>query len=462
MNVLKHTESTEIISENYKPNGNEIQWLYSLVLFFTSIIYSVSGITSHHNDALLNDGFEYRWYVSITLLLCLLLINFVSWGKKNTDLIFRIVSILFSAHVVWMNYNNEFKFQYVLALFSAIWGIGILVENIRYIAGFYLGLLFSVTALILKVEHIATDRMELLQNFIIALLISYIAIYYKIKNFNQTKAYFEQIKDLSQKIDRKNKDLEKAYTDIQSGIRYASTIQDHILPQNEVLKNRLGYAFVIYRPLDIVSGDFYWVERKNNRCWFAVADCTGHGVPGAFISILGHNSLSKAINEHPDAMPGELLHRVNSNIFETFSASDKNNRYEGMDIALCMLDFEKEKLIFAGSRRPLLVIGKEGVIQEFKGNREIIGMDESHPHTFHNHEFHYEKGDMLYVFSDGITDQFGGQNGKKLNTKRWKELLSKVAEKNIVEQEKELNQFLDYWMGELPQIDDVCILGVQL
>lgn len=443
-------------------DGRRSLKLYTRVLFFVAVIYAVSGITSHLNDPALNDGLGHRWYVSLGVLSVIGLLRMSEFAKANYERIFKVLCIAFTAHVMWMNYINDFKFQYVLALFSTVWGIGILIEDIRYITWFYLGLLVSFAALIFQVDDIATDRMELLQNFLVAQTLAYAVIYFKIKNFNRMLDYLGQIRTLSGNIERKNEELNHAYKDIQSSIRYASNIQGHILPSDAGLRERLGDAFVIFLPSDVVSGDFYWAERKGDANWFAVADCTGHGIPGAFISLLAFNSLAKALSENPDGLPGQLLHSANTYIREIFSVSGQKRAHEGMDVALCRVDRSTRTLHFAGSKRPLFLLKLDGTLLEEKGNREGIGMTDTSPQTFVNHEFSYDAGDTVILFSDGVVDQFGGPDGRKFSVRQLRELLSERGAVPTAQMKEALESTIVDWKQHQPQIDDICLLGVRL
>jgi len=443
-------------------DGRRSLKLYIRVLFFVAVIYAVSGITSHLNDPTLNDGFGHRWYVSLVVLGVIVLLKVSPMARTYYERLFKVLCIAFTAHVLWMNYINEFRFQYVLALFSTVWGIGILIEDIRYITWFYIGLLLSFAGMIFHVDEIATDRMELLQNFLVAQTLAYAVIYFKIKNFSRMLEYLGEIRTLSGNIERKNVELDHAYKDIQSSIRYASNIQGHILPSEAVLRERLGDAFVIFLPSDVVSGDFYWAERKDDITWFAVADCTGHGIPGAFISLLAFNSLTKALSEHPEGLPGELLHSANTYIREIFSVSGQKHAHEGMDVAICRVDRSARTLHFAGSKRPLFLLRSDGTLVEEKGNREGIGMTDTSSQTFVNHEFPYAAGDTVILFSDGVVDQFGGPDGKKFNVRQLRELLSERGAIPTAQMKESLEYTIVDWKKNHTQIDDICLLGVRL
>jgi serine phosphatase RsbU (regulator of sigma subunit) len=229
-----------------------------------------------------------------------------------------------------------------------------------------------------------------------------------------------------------------------------------------MLRQRLGDAYVIFLPSDVVSGDFYWVERRGDTVWFAVADCTGHGIPGAFISLLAYNSLAKALSENINGMPGDLLHSANTYIREIFSVSGQKHAHEGMDVAICRVDISARKLFYAGSRRPMLLVQAEGGLLEFKANREGIGMTDTTSTTFVNHTIDFSSGDTVHLFSDGVVDQFGGPNGRKFSNQRLRETLVANSGLSFQEQHQSLRSTLMDWKKNERQIDDICVMAVRL
>jgi len=243
---------------------------------------------------------------------------------------------------------------------------------------------------------------------------------------------------------------------IVDSITYAKRIQAAMLPPNRLLNECLADSFILYKPKDIVAGDFYWLEQKANKVLFAVADCTGHGVPGALVSVICNNGLNRSVREHGLTTPGEILDKTREIVIEEFQKSEEVIK-DGMDIALCSL--EGNTLEYAGAFNPLwLIRNHEKEITELKGNKQPIGrFDRQKP--FDTKSIELQSGDTIYLFSDGFADQFGGEKGKKIKPSGFKKFLSDNADKSMKEQQKLLNEAFEEWKGEIEQIDDVCVMG---
>lgn len=263
-------------------------------------------------------------------------------------------------------------------------------------------------------------------------------------------------------LDIQKKTLEIKQKEILDSINYSRRIQRAILPPEKTVKRLLPDSFILYKPKDIVSGDFYWVSEWGNKVMFAAVDCTGHGVPGAFMSIVGQNILNQAVNEYGLSKPNLILNSLNKGVSRTLGTDEENIIRDGMDLALCALDKKQMTLEFAGAFNPLWILRNKEII-EIKGNKFPIGsfMDEEN-HNFENHEFKLEKGDILYVFTDGYADQFGGPKGKKFKYKQLENLLLSIYSKPSLQQQNELANVFNKWKGELEQVDDVCIIGIKL
>ena len=256
--------------------------------------------------------------------------------------------------------------------------------------------------------------------------------------------------------------------DITASIRYAKKLQDVILPPENFIKSTFSNAFVVYTPKDIVSGDFYWVQEIDDKIIFAVVDCTGHGVPGAFMSIVGNDALQIAVEQNHDLDAGSILNHLNQEVSKKLHQSDDEHSVkDGMDIALGIIHKKTLELQFAGAYNPLYIV-RDKHLQELKGDPFAIGMfvgEEARPFT--NNTFQLEKGDMIYAFSDGYADQFGGPKGKKFKYKPFKQMLMDHSAKSAEEQKLVLEKQLDNWMQwpERPieeKIDDICILGIRV
>jgi ligand-binding sensor domain-containing protein/serine phosphatase RsbU (regulator of sigma subunit) len=276
-------------------------------------------------------------------------------------------------------------------------------------------------------------------------------------------SYF-RIRAANKQILDKNKIIEEINKNILDSINYAKRIQKAILPPAKLVKEYLPNSFVFYQPKDLVSGDFYWMESvvpttQNNikKILFAAADCTGHGVPGAMVSVVCNNALNRSVREYGLTDPGQILDKTREIVIQEFEQSEEEVK-DGMDIALCSL--EGNKLEYAGAHNPLWII-RNGALLETKANKQPIGQFD-HQKPYVTHRFDLEAGDSIYIFSDGYVDQFGGEKGKKFKTKAFRTLLLSIQEKTIEEQKTILSEAFETWKGDLEQIDDVCVIGVKI
>ena len=260
-------------------------------------------------------------------------------------------------------------------------------------------------------------------------------------------------------IEEQHHVLEEQHKEITDSINYAKRIQDAILPPLKLVRGYMPDSFILYEPKDIVAGDFYWMEGINNLIIFAAADCTGHGVPGAMVSVVCHNAMNRAVREFMLVEPHDILDKTREIVLETFENSDEQVN-DGMDIALCTINTETNKLKFAGANNSLYFI-RNGELSEVKPDKQPIGKyDEAKPFT--KHEIELEKGDVIYTFSDGYPDQFGGPKGKKFMYKPFRKLLLSIHHKPMEEQHHLLSKAFEDWRGEIEQIDDVCVIGVRI
>jgi serine phosphatase RsbU (regulator of sigma subunit) len=257
--------------------------------------------------------------------------------------------------------------------------------------------------------------------------------------------------------------IEEKNKDITGSIRYAQRIQNAILPSEEKIREIFPQSFVLFRPKDIVSGDFYWFERSGEYKLFSVADCTGHGVPGAMLSVVGHNILNKAVHDNKIVMPDQLLRNLSENISKMLrqKQNDKNIQ-DGMDIAICSYHEREKTLYYSGSFNSLYKVSK-GNLAEIKSDKIFIGNYDQQPdQQFALHKIAVEPGDTFYVFSDGFADQFGGPGGKKYKYKHFQEFLVTLQNESMPAQEKLLGAEFDTWKNTLDQVDDVCVIGVRI
>ena len=252
---------------------------------------------------------------------------------------------------------------------------------------------------------------------------------------------------------------------IEDSILYASRIQRAILPSNELAEEILPEHFILFRPRDIVSGDYYWMNKIGNKTIVVAADCTGHGVPGAFMSMLGVSFLNEIVLKEQVLEPHLILNKLRQRVKRTLKQEGKEGEAkDGMDVALVVIDEDTHKLYFSGAYNPVYIYrGTE--LFEIKADRMPIGIYIREKESFTLNEFDYQKGDTFYIFSDGYADQFGGEKGQKFRSKAMKALMSKIQDKSMQEQHDILNQTIEDWMGQYPgqeQIDDMVLLGIRM
>jgi PAS domain S-box-containing protein len=255
--------------------------------------------------------------------------------------------------------------------------------------------------------------------------------------------------------------IENKNNEITMSLNYALRIQKAVLPDKNQIRKSLPESFILFKPKDIVSGDFYFYNKNNDRIIIAAADCTGHGVPGAFMSLLGSEKLLMAVQN--ELTPGATLSFLDRSIKNSLHHSESEKSIlDGMDIALCSLDLKNKIIQFAGARRPIWIFrNKENILEEIKGTKKDIGGWNLETQMFETHEIQLKNDDTFYLFSDGFADQFG-ENNKRLMTKRFKEQLLSIQHLSLPEQKIALKNFFDTWKGSREQTDDVLVIGVRL
>ena len=280
-----------------------------------------------------------------------------------------------------------------------------------------------------------------------------------LRSYYQKKRSGEEMARQKAIIETKNKE-------IVDSINYAKRIQEAMLPLLSDIKSNLPESFVFYRPRDIVSGDFYWYAEQDGKLFIAAADCTGHGVPGALVSMIGFNFLNQLVSELNVSEPGKILDQLHVRVATALNREKDGNSAselrDGMDIGLLCIDKNKRVVQYAGAVRPLYY-ATNGEIRIIKGGIYSIGGIKSHTSDpFHTHEIKLNGKTNFYLFSDGYADQFGGENGKKFKMKKFQELLKEVHEKGMDEQHRNIESAFLRWMGEHEQVDDVCVIGLRV
>jgi len=284
------------------------------------------------------------------------------------------------------------------------------------------------------------------------------------KQVLEEKISIRTVEVLQQKfeLEKKNELIAEKNKEMTDSLNYAKRIQAAILPKTELIHSAFEQSFILYMPKDIVSGDFYSFSHKGNKILIAAADCTGHGVAGAIMSMIGSSLINQIINEKGITDPAEILNQLNTGIIDALKQTE-NSSHDGMDISLCAFDLENMEVVFAGANRPLWLVRNE-TLEVFKSDKYPIGgLQIDHKESFNRQQIKLQKNDSVYIFSDGYADQFGGMLGKKLMTKKFKEVLLSIQDKSMNEQGIYLNQFIKDWMGgEFEQVDDMMVIGLKI
>lgn len=320
----------------------------------------------------------------------------------------------------------------------------------------------EVTAI--KLDEQKTQNYALFSILFLLVILFIIGIRFymqKRRDNDKINAQKKEVEEQKKEIEKQHQVLAVTHKEISDSISYAKRIQEAILPPLSSLQKELRDGFVFYAPKDVVSGDFYWMATLNSGTLFAVADCTGHGVPGAMVSVVCHNALNRSVREFGLENPAQILDKTREIVIETFAKS-QNNVKDGMDISICKISHSTNEMSWAGANNPLYILkSNQEEITVIQPDKQPIGVFENQK-EFTNHTIKLEKGDSIYLFSDGFMDQFGGPHGKKYKYSRFRDLLKSIAHEAMDEQGKLLKKEFESWRGSLEQIDDVCVMGVRI
>ncbi|MES2567078.1 MAG: tetratricopeptide repeat protein [Bacteroidota bacterium] len=297
-----------------------------------------------------------------------------------------------------------------------------------------------------KKYHYAKDELLSQEN---ARKIKQISMHHEMETMQKEKEIF--------KI--RNVVLKSVLEEIEASVRYAKRIQEAILPPLNLIKEKLSECFLLYKPKDVVAGDFYWMEEINGTVLIAAADCTGHGVPGAMVSVVCSNALNRAVKEFNLVDTGAILDKVTDLVLETFEKSE-NEVKDGMDISLISINKTIGKIYWSGANNPLWYFNKSG-FNQITADKQPIGKSD-HRKPFTTHQVEYIPGTRFYLFTDGFADQFGGPKGKKFMHKQFQQLITSTVDVGFDQQKETLNTIFENWKGDIEQVDDVCIIGIRI
>ncbi|NPA67622.1 MAG: SpoIIE family protein phosphatase [Chlorobi bacterium] len=381
------------------------------------------------------------------------------WSKKTDIRYTNLYEGEYTFEVKARNiYNVEstvakYKFVILSPWYRTIWA---------YLLFFILGILFILLIIKLYTKKLKRENEKLEQT------VKERTAEIRMQN-EEITAQRDEIQAQKEEVEKAKDKIEKQQKSIMDSIHYASRIQEAVLPPDEYLDEILGNHFVLFRPRDIVSGDFYWATQRDGKTVIVAADCTGHGVPGAFMSMLGMSFLNEIVNKEGILQANVILNRLRENVKKSLRQTGKENEAkDGMDIALCIIDKDEMKLQFAGAYNPLLLL-RNGEITRIKADRMPIGIYLREKESFTNNIIDLEKGDLLYIFSDGYVDQFGGEDDSKIRSANFKKILLENHKKPLDEQKAALVKFLEDWMNhtdktgrKYKQVDDILVVGIEI
>ena len=365
---------------------------------------------------------------------------------------FKAVNSVLRKHIKTKNAVGEQYYQKQLTEMEAKYKVDIKEKHIQLLLKDSLHKNEIVTNQLNQLSWRKKEANYLILGGILLFLGTIFSSYFLFKYRRVNKLIFAQ----KNKVEHQKSVIEVKNRDITDSIKYAERIQKTMLPADGLVQHHLKDAFVLYKPKDIVAGDFYWLEKKNNSVLFGVADCTGHGVPGAIVSVVCYNALNRSVRQYGLTKPNEVLDKSKEIIVDAFSQNEDVR--DGMDAALCSI--EENKLLFSGANNPLWLF-RSGELIVYKPDRQPVGKHEVE-NPFSLLEVDLEKGDTVYIFSDGFADQFGGEKNKKFKSTQLKRLLHSIQKEDMQKQKHILSKEFDGWRGNYEQMDDVCLMGVRI
>ncbi|MGZ3901810.1 MAG: SpoIIE family protein phosphatase, partial [Bacteroidia bacterium] len=313
-------------------------------------------------------------------------------------------------------------------------------------------------------ERSASERKStLLYGLIIGLILVIALAVFVYRGYHNKKKFLGEMTLAKREIEIKSLELESRNKDVTDSINYARKIQSAVLPNEETFYKSIPSSFILYKPKDIVSGDFFWFhEIDQNNYILVCGDCTGHGVPGALMTVVGCNLLNRVVADKQVHEPARILYEMDGLLNITLKQDTQSGGVQdGMDLSLLKINKVNNELIISSARRPFVIVQK-GQLKDFKGGRYSLGGIRSGEKRFEEIKVNYESGDMLYFFTDGYGDQFGGEKGKKFSSKRLKDFLYSISKKDVSVQKEILDNEISNWKGSLEQVDDICVIGIRL
>ncbi|HYG39618.1 MAG TPA: 7TM diverse intracellular signaling domain-containing protein [Cytophagales bacterium] len=373
--------------------------------------------------------------------------------------------VITSAIVAFKN-NRKLAVYFIAAFALLIFGVVIVtLKSNGLLSGFPLkdyGFKMGVVAEIVTLSFALTVRFKMMQEETQALALDRLQKLNELKDQQNVKLE-QMVAERTLEINAQKEIIEKKNIKITHSILYAKRIQDSLLPAREQIMEVFPNSFILYKPKDIVSGDFYWFTTKGDLAIIAVVDCTGHGVPGAFMSMLGSSLLNQIVKINGVTQTDQILNHLNNGVrLALRQENGYSEAQDGMDIAICSINCNSGKVQFSGAKRPMYYISNDGSLEVFQGNKFPIGGSLKLESPFSNNDLNLNKGDTIYLFTDGYIDQFGGENDGKYMSKKFRDVLSSIHPRPMSEQEKVLDSEIEEWKGGRSQTDDILVMGIKI
>jgi serine phosphatase RsbU (regulator of sigma subunit) len=422
----------------------------SFISFVVLMVYMIVEIIIH----------VYVFIPFLIIMLGFVVITFLLLHNRKYTFAKNFAVILISICISFFMLNTGNAMSEIL--FVPLTAMPLIVFRNKKASVFYLLYILALSVVLRLVQPYIDPLLKLNEdefifframNLINGIVITYFITYY-FKKSNET--YESQLVHMNEIVSEKNKEI----TD---SINYAKHIQNAILPSQQFFKSHFKGAFILYKPKAIVAGDFYWMHASGDHLYFAAADCTGHGVPGAMVSVICANALNRTVKEFGIRETGKILDKVRELVIDTFFYEENNNTSpvkDGMDISLCCLNIKTNELSWSGANNPLWII-REGSLIEYKPDKQPIGRTD-HLRPFSTTNIQMKTNDGLYIFTDGYADQFGGEKGKKFKYSQFKKLLLGIKDKSGEEQHTVISKELDHWKRDLEQVDDILLIGIKI
>lgn len=431
--------------------------LYRKLFLISSAAYSIFWFVLVTVDPNAYDPFIGRLLVSLAILTGFALTYTSAFCRNQIIILGYILSYLLTFYYIFLLAKNNYSNIYAIGMLTIVFGISVAFKDGISLLIFLCTCIISVGICYLFVQKPEVAPFLYMSILITIALVTYLVMNMRLKIQEELSINNIRLEDAYKEINEQKKIVDMKNHDITDSINYARKIQQAIVPSKYGLEELLPESFIFYRVKDIVSGDFFWYHKHEDELVIAAVDCTGHGVPGALVSMIGVTLLKQTVDIQGIHQPDKIL----SNLQKEITSFLHRGSNDGMDIALCSVNLEKMSLSFAGAMLRIIMI-RDGVAKEIKGDRFPISRNTSAETSFTNHTFSLKKGDAVYMFTDGYYDQFGGQHQKKFMYKRLETLLVDIHLLDTLEQKRIIDNKHKEWKGNLDQVDDILVIGFKV